>query len=350
MRLTPNIVNVLSFFVLVVTACPVAAYEVYGAIGEKWRALGATSSVLGAPTSNEGGISGGGIAQSFERGYLIYTPSTGAHLMFGSIYEKWKSLGGGIPYGFPTTDELPGARDGRFNDFNKGNSIYWSTPTGAHAVYGFIRNKWRELGGDAAFLRYPTTDELPASNGGRMSEFEGGTIYWHPTTGAHSVYGRILQEWTRLGRETGSCGYPTIDERDFDDGRVTGEYGAGGNKRFRRTDFTKGYILWSKAQDKIYQECINDRTPMTGAPQTPSSEPCLVSVTVANKLCLNADGTKSSLTPGGTSAVGCGSSAQIATARAIASFQSFSCATEGDTPKPGCCTLSQETIASCLCR
>jgi LGFP repeat len=241
-----------------------AAYQVYGAIGEKWQALGAERGILGTPTSEEVDTPNGGRFQSFGRGYVIWNSSIGAHTMFGSIYEKWKSLGGVSAYGFPITDESPGARGGRFNDFDRGNSIYWSSPTGAHAVYGFIRNKWRELGGDNSFLKYPTTDELPAANGGRMSEFEGGVIYWHPSFGAHTVYGRILEGWNSRGRESGVCGYPTSDEYDFDDGRDTGEYGIG--KRFRRSDFTNGkYILFSKSRNQLIFYCDASTPP----PSTP---------------------------------------------------------------------------------
>ena len=290
-----NIGKVSFVLAFVVAAWPAAAYQVYGGIGAKWRALGAESGILGAPTSDEADAPSGGRFQSFQRGYVIWSPSTGAHTMFGSIYEKWKSLGGVSAYGFPTTDESPGARGGRFNDFNRGNSLYWSTPTGAHAVYGFIRNKWRELGGDNSFLKYPTTDELPAANGGRMSGFEGGTIYWHPGFGAHTVYGRILEEWNRHGREAGACGYPTSDEYDFDDGRDTGEYGTG--KRFRRSNFANGYIIWSKRRDQIIAACGSGRSPAPNAP--PATEACAVSVIVTNKTCLNADGTQSSLTSGG---------------------------------------------------
>lgn len=337
----------LFFLVSIVAAMPAAAYQVYGAIGEKWRALGAERGILGAPTSDEVDSPNGGRFQSFERGYVIWSPSTGAHTMFGSIYEKWKSLGGVTAYGFPITDESAGARGGRYNDFNRGNSIYWSTPTGAHAVYGFIRNKWRELGGDNSFLRYPRSDELPAANGGRMSEFEGGDIFWHPSHGAHAVYGRIREEWIRNGRESGRCGYPTSDEYDFDDGRDTGEYGIG--KRFRRSDFANGYILWSKKRDQLFVFC--GATSSSQPQPVPPSESCSVSVTIQNKSCLNADGTPSTiLVPGRISASGCGANVANARSRAKLSYQQFGCLTEGDQPSPGCCTYSEQVVEGCLCR
>ena len=335
----------LFFLVFIVAAWPAAAYQVYGAIGEKWLTLGASYGILGAPISDEVDLPNGGRFQSFERGYVIWSQSTGARTMFGSIYEEWKSLGGVSGYGFPITDESPGARGGRFNDFDRGNSIYWSTPTGAHAVYGFIRNKWKELGGDNSFLKYPTTDELPAANGGRMSGFEGGVIYWHPNFGAYTVYGRILEEWNRLGREAGICGYPTSDEIDFDDGRA-GELGTAGKKRYRRSSFAKGDIVWSKQSNQIVQTCNSPPTP-----KPPPSEACMVSVIITNNMCLNPDGTQSSLTPGTSTATGCGGDVQKATIRAKANFISqFYGLSEGDIAAPGSCTYSMQIIAGCRCR
>jgi uncharacterized protein with LGFP repeats len=340
MRPVSKRMKILLFLVFIVAAWPAAAYQVYGAIGEKWLALGAESGILGAPNSDEVDSPNGGRFQSFERGYVIWSPSTGAHTMFGSIYEKWKSLGGVSAYGFPITDESPGARGGRFNDFNRGNSIYWSTPTGAHAVYGFIRNKWKELGGDNSFLRYPTTDELPAANGGRMSGFEGGVIYWHPKFGAHTVYGRILEEWNLRGREAGVCGYPTTDE---DIGR------AGGldqkNPKFRRLSFVNGDIVWSNYSHQIVQTCNS-----SPSSKPPPSEACMVSVIITNNTCLNTDGTQSSLTPGIMTATGCGGDEQKATIRAKANFSQYSCISEGDIAASGCCTYSKQTILGCLCK
>jgi hypothetical protein len=50
------------------------------------------------------------------------------------------------PLGYPTTDEK-GTLDGRgrYNQFSKGGAIYWTPQTGAHAIYGEIYNKWAEL-------------------------------------------------------------------------------------------------------------------------------------------------------------------------------------------------------------
>ena len=68
----------------------------------------------------------------------------------------------------------------------QGGSIYWSPATGAFEVHGLIRVKWAQLGGEREFLGFPLTDELGTPDGiGRFNHFEGGSIYWTPETGAH---------------------------------------------------------------------------------------------------------------------------------------------------------------------
>jgi hypothetical protein len=50
-------------------------------------------------------------------------------------------------------------------------------------VIGFIRERWLALGGPSSFLGNPTTDEMDFSEGGRVSVFEHGAIYWWPDVG-----------------------------------------------------------------------------------------------------------------------------------------------------------------------
>ena len=78
---------------------------------------------------------------------------------------------------------LPDGR-GRVRDFDNG-SIYWSPETGAHEVHGAIRDKWASLGWERSRLGFPTSDErTPPDGHGRISEFEGGVIVWTPEGGA----------------------------------------------------------------------------------------------------------------------------------------------------------------------
>ena len=112
-----------------------------------------------------------------------------------AIDDKCAALGGpGGFFGHPH-DEGAGSHEmdtangrGRVRDF-QGGSIYWSPATGAHEVHGDIRNHWASMGWENSFLRYPISDERPDGSG-RFSQFQGGSIHWTPD-GAIDVRPRI---------------------------------------------------------------------------------------------------------------------------------------------------------------
>jgi hypothetical protein len=159
------------------------AFEIHGVIYSKWVALGGLA--FGLPTTDETSTPDGiGRFNHFEDGKSIYwSPQTGAAMVMGAIREKWAQLGW-ERFGYPITDELPTPDGrGRYNHFSNGGSIYWTLETGAHAVYGEIRNRWEQLGWERSYLGYPTSDEVDFADGGRANEFENGGIYWWPDTG-----------------------------------------------------------------------------------------------------------------------------------------------------------------------
>jgi uncharacterized protein with LGFP repeats len=84
------------------------------------------------------------------------------HEVHGAILEKYQELGAESSFlGYPVTDES-GTPDGvgRFNHFQAG-SIYWTPSTGAHEVHGLIRDYWSAHGWERnAALGYPISDEL----------------------------------------------------------------------------------------------------------------------------------------------------------------------------------------------
>jgi uncharacterized protein with LGFP repeats len=159
--------------------------------------------------------------------------------IYGLIFDKWAQMGGSRSVlGDPTTDELPGARGGRYNEFQNG-FIYFHPNFGTHAVYGKIGEKWNQQGRENG-LGYPLTSEKTAANGGRFNEFEGGKyIYWHPSTGAFLVYGDIAKKWNEMGRERGRLGYPISDEQ------------AVGNAGQRVSYFQGGTIYWNSGSRNI---------------------------------------------------------------------------------------------------
>jgi uncharacterized protein with LGFP repeats len=99
----------------------------------------------------------------------------------------------------------------------------------------FIGLKYSELGGATGFLGSPETSVTPCPDGeGFFRHFRGGSIYWHPATGAHEVHGEIRNKWASLGWERGLLGYPTTDQMPGRDPRAAGVF----------NHFQRGSIWW----------------------------------------------------------------------------------------------------------
>ncbi|HOW97925.1 MAG TPA: hypothetical protein P5567_07425 [Kiritimatiellia bacterium] len=156
------------------------------------------------------------------------------------ILLKWRELGGADGFLGGAQTEERACPDGRGHYIHfAGGSIYWTPETGAHAIYGAIREKWASLGWETcAFLGYPITDETGTPDGvGRFNHFEkGGSIYWTPETGAFEVHGPIRERWQALGWETGRLGYPVSDVEMAD------------GKEGLVTRFQRGLIRWHPAR------------------------------------------------------------------------------------------------------
>jgi hypothetical protein len=207
------------------------AHELFGAIGVQWASLGWENGLLGFPVTDEFPVGHGGIAQNFQGGSVYWSSATGAHSVIGAIRERWGALGWEQGYlGLPVTDEISLGPRGAYSLF-QGGAIYWSPTTGAHAIRGAIAARWAELGWENGPLGFPVSDENPLP-GGASSHFQGGTISWSPSTGAHVVVGAIRDLWARMGWETNSpLGYPVSDEYSVPGGR--------------RSDFQHGSITWT---------------------------------------------------------------------------------------------------------
>ncbi|WP_054813893.1 LGFP repeat-containing protein [Nocardia arizonensis] len=203
------------------SARPIGPFEVGGAIEAEYDANGGPA-VFGDPTSPESDAARGGKYQTFQRDVSIYwQAATGAHPVGGAIRDKWGELGSesGI-LGYPVTaEQVTPSGSGRFNHFEKG-SIYWTLGTDAHQVGGPIRDRWAAGGWESGPLGYPLTDEAAAKNNGRYNLFTGGAIYYTSATGAHIVWGALRDDWVRAGAEGGRYGYPTSDEYDFQGGKA----------------------------------------------------------------------------------------------------------------------------------
>ncbi len=205
------------------------AREVHGDILRRYLAMGGSRSALGLPTGDETPVKGG-VMSSFQRGVIVWSAPTGARAVYGDVHGKYLALGGpnGL-LGLPTGDEAD-VRGGRAMAFT-GGRIYWSPTTGAREVHGGILQEYLRLGGEGSFLRLPVSDEGDAGPG-RGSSFQGGGMYWSPTTGVRSVLGGIREKWLSTGGPSGFLGLPRTNEVD--------EPGGG-----RSSSFTGGSVYWS---------------------------------------------------------------------------------------------------------
>ncbi len=117
-------------------------------------------------------------------------------------------------------------------------SAAWATP---------ISDKYAQLGGAGGFLGQPTIAETSTPDGvGRYRHYEGGSIYWHPRTGAHEVHGLIGQRWAELNWEQGYLGYPITDEINTVDG--------GG----RVSRFEGGELIWREKTNAVREVKSSD--------------------------------------------------------------------------------------------
>jgi hypothetical protein len=210
-------------------------------IEEKYDSLGGPNGFLGPPTTEElPSPDGNGTLQHYTNGSIYWSTRTGAHEVHGAIRDRWAETGWEHgPLGYPTTDETQALGDGRCNHFENG-SIYWTPSTEAHDVRGDIKSLWAAMGWERSLLGYPTTDEIPIARDGRVNHFQGGSIYWTKDTGAHEVHGAIRDRWAETGWEHGPLGYPLTSEfRTFDL--------VAPDKRLRVSAFENGFIAYSEA-------------------------------------------------------------------------------------------------------
>lgn len=214
----------------------VGAYEIHGAILEKYGQLNWEQGFLGFPRTDELWTPDhSGRFQLFQGGNIYWRADLGAYEVHGKILGKY----GDFKYeqgllGYPLSDELdPGDGRGRYQRF-EGGSIYWTPQTGAHEIHGAIFEKWGDHQWEQGFMGYPITDELETANGrGRYQKFERGNIYWTPDTGAHEVHDAILRKYGEVNWEKGKLGFPITDELEV----------AGSDARYN--EFEGGRIDWN---------------------------------------------------------------------------------------------------------
>ncbi len=165
-------------------------WEVHGAIYDKWKALGRENSLLNFPISDTLDASWDrGRYSRFDTGAIFYRPGKGAWEVHGAIYDKWVALGREKSLlNFPTSDTQT-ASDGvtRFGEFDTG-AIYYRPGKGTWEVHGALFDKWDELGRETSALGFPKSDTVTAPDGRRrISRFDHGELTYDPADGQVTV-------------------------------------------------------------------------------------------------------------------------------------------------------------------
>jgi uncharacterized protein with LGFP repeats len=171
----------------VYTGSGIGTNAVYGAIEDRYTAMGAERSALGLPLTGEvaGPIAGSRMTR-FTGGTIFWSPSTGAREVYGAIGGYYLRNGLSSKVGLPTDFERAGNAPGvRLQEFRSG-TIYWSAATGPAEIYGAIRDRYRSLGAEKSVLGLPTSGEYTTSTG-RANDFEHGRISWNARTGSITV-------------------------------------------------------------------------------------------------------------------------------------------------------------------
>lgn len=185
------------------------------AVYNRWKVAGAEAGPLGYPTADlTTGLANGGSSQAFQNGGIVFSPTSGVQIVKGGIQGVWQKFGAqNGKMGYPTSDEISGLMNGGVYQTYQGGAIYWTPTTGAHMSTGGIRGVWQTFAAQNGKLGYPTSDEIGGLvNGGVYQTYQGGIIYWSPASGAHMTTGGIRSAWSRFNYENGKMGYPTSDE------------------------------------------------------------------------------------------------------------------------------------------
>jgi hypothetical protein len=194
--------------------------EVHGAIFAKYRELGAESSILGYPTTDETGCPDGtGRFNHFQAGSIYWTQATGAQEVHGLIRDFWAAHGWerNSALGYPISDELiPDRRIGHVRPEARRKPVVnlpadvvklpveaaaagsvpvtvVNTITAAKKL-GMPQTVRPDLGVLAGLLTsQPASTPSPDRSVNRFSDFENGVLFWQRGSGAAAM----AEPWSR---------------------------------------------------------------------------------------------------------------------------------------------------------
>jgi subtilisin family serine protease len=157
-------------------------HEVHGAIESRYAAANWENG-LGLPTTSEGTTPDRAgrfnhFAGTDGPASIYWSPSTGAQVVKGAIRGAWSAAGWeNSRVGYPTGEEFSVKDNGRVQRFQNGLA-YWSPTTGAHLVFGAFGSAFAAQGWENGSLGFPTSGEVKGADGKIRQTFQGGTLTW----------------------------------------------------------------------------------------------------------------------------------------------------------------------------
>lgn len=205
-----------------ITASQWGVYPITGATSDKYS----TSKWLGPATTGANSIKDGGTWQGFKNGIIMWSPASGAHISVGATRGVWAQQGyENGPLGYPTSDEIA-LGDGVYQTY-QGGTIYWSPSTGAYALASDYAARYNEAQGTSV-LGFPTSGRVTGlKDGGSFQNFQKGAFISNPTVGVRLSVGATRNAWASTGFESGKLGYPTTDNYVIADGSTVQDYQGG---------------------------------------------------------------------------------------------------------------------------
>lgn len=220
------------------------AFEMHGAILQAYWALPSRAEI-GYLISDEINAAQGGSRKSlFSRGGIYWSPNTGAIPVIGQIWVDYEGMGESGAIGLPVA-AASAISGGMRQVFQNAQMYLKSGASKAFEVNGAILARFLSSGETAAW-GFPVSNEQDVISGptpiGRISEFDGCSIYWSAASGAFEVHGDIRDKYRSTGGPSGDLGFPTSNESDV----------PGASAPARYNTFQRGSIVWFGSVAETY--------------------------------------------------------------------------------------------------
>lgn len=178
-----------------------------------------------------------------------------------------------------------GAQDGDVYSVGTGygqkftdGQIFYTPDTGAHLIYGEILDKYQSLGGPGRQRSgsTPPSTRSPVWSGRTAGSAPSApatslAIFWTSDTGAWVVRGALNAAWDKLGGSAGTLGVPTEDERY--DGDVVSQKFTGGELSWNTATKTFSSDPSSLADELVGSpRCLRTRRPRSTWPGGPAAD------------------------------------------------------------------------------